>query len=110
MENGGVGLIYTNGIGGMPQQTGAAETTGAAAASRAAKTESGSLRMNSASINSGGTDGTKLSTTAGLITQAFASSDVRSAKVAAMQQSIAAGTYSISSLDIANKVMTALLQ
>ena len=61
-------------------------------------------------MDPGGSDGAKLSTTAGVIVQAFAGSDVRLAKVAALQQTIAAGTYSVSSSDVADKLMTALLR
>jgi len=61
-------------------------------------------------MDPGGSDGAKLSKTAGVIAQAFAGSDVRLAKVAALQQTIAAGTYSVSSSDVADKLMTALLR
>lgn len=110
MENGGIRLIYTNGIGGSPQQIGMAEVAATAAANRAATTQSGLPRKDSASVDRAGSDGAKLSTTAGVIAQAFAGSDVRLAKVAGMQQTIAAGTYSVSSPDVADKLMTALMR
>jgi len=103
-------LIYTNGIGGPPQQMGTAEKTGTVVTSRAARAESRSLSMDNAAINVGEADGAKLSATTSVIAQAFSGSDVRLAKVAAMQQSIAAGTYSVSSSDITDKLIAALLQ
>jgi negative regulator of flagellin synthesis FlgM len=42
--------------------------------------------------------------------QALSGSDVRTDRVAALQQSIAAGTYNVSSSDVADKVISALLQ
>jgi negative regulator of flagellin synthesis FlgM len=55
------------------------------------------------------TDQAKLSTAGGLVAQALNGSDVRSEKIASLQQAIAAGTYSVSSSDVANKVLQSLL-
>ena len=41
--------------------------------------------------------------------QALDGSDIRSTKVAALQQAIAAGSYSVSSSDVADKVIQSLL-
>jgi negative regulator of flagellin synthesis FlgM len=41
--------------------------------------------------------------------QALAGSDVRSDKVAALQQAIAAGTYNVPAADVAAKVMGSLM-
>jgi negative regulator of flagellin synthesis FlgM len=54
-------------------------------------------------------DETKLSSTGGLIAQALEGSDVRSAKVEALQKAIAQGSYSVSSSDVADKLMQTLL-
>jgi len=40
--------------------------------------------------------------------QALSGSDVRSSKVEALQQSIAAGTYNVSSSDVADKLIESL--
>jgi negative regulator of flagellin synthesis FlgM len=55
------------------------------------------------------TDQTKLSSTAGLVAQALETSDTRSAKVASLQQAISAGTYNVSSSDVADKMIQSLL-
>jgi flagellar biosynthesis anti-sigma factor FlgM len=54
-------------------------------------------------------DKTDLSSTAGLVAQAFKNSDVRATKVASLQEAIAAGAYSVSSSDVADKIMQSLL-
>jgi negative regulator of flagellin synthesis FlgM len=55
-------------------------------------------------------DQTNLSSTGGLVAQALESSDTRSAKVASLQQAIASGTYSVSSSDVADKIIRSLLE
>jgi negative regulator of flagellin synthesis FlgM len=59
--------------------------------------------------NLGHTDQTNLSSTGGLVAQALEGSDTRSAKVASLQQAIAAGNYSVSSSDVADKIIQSLL-
>jgi negative regulator of flagellin synthesis FlgM len=54
-------------------------------------------------------DQTNLSSTGGLVAQALEGSDTRSAKVASLQQAIAAGSYSVSSSDVADKIIQSLL-
>ena len=55
-------------------------------------------------------DSTSISSTSTLLSQALSGSDdVRTGKVAALQQSIAAGTYNVSSADVASKIVDALL-
>ena len=112
MEDGGVRLSYTNGIGGPPQLHGATETASSASANKTAKTEPSSLSlpMPDGATSLAGLDDAKLSTTAGVVAQALLGSDVRTDKVAALQQSIAAGTYSVSSSNVADKLMGALLK
>jgi negative regulator of flagellin synthesis FlgM len=115
MEGGGVGLSYMNGIG-SPQQFQQVPSTAEAAASsstsRAARTESGltSAQASGTLGNPVPVDDAKVSSTAEMITQGLSGSDVRTDKVAALQQAIAAGTYSIPSSDVADKVISSLLQ
>ena len=54
-------------------------------------------------------DQTNLSSTGGLVAQALEVSDTRSGKVSSLQQAIAAGTYSVSSSDVADKIIQSLL-
>jgi len=56
-----------------------------------------------------GADEARVSSTASAVLQALSGSDVRTDKVAALQQSIAAGTYSVPASDVADKVLSALL-
>ena len=55
------------------------------------------------------TDQTNLSSTGGLVAQALEGSDTRSAKVASLQQAISAGSYNVSSLDVADKIIQSLV-
>jgi len=103
-------MSYTNGIGAPQQLPVASEAV--VSASRAAKTESTSMPVSQQNGSTSPTpvDHANLSSTAGLVSQALSGSDVRGDKVAALQQTIAAGTYSVSSSDVAAKVMSALLK
>ncbi|HEY8996824.1 MAG TPA: flagellar biosynthesis anti-sigma factor FlgM [Edaphobacter sp.] len=53
-------------------------------------------------------DAATLSTASGLLAKALDTSDVRSAKVDALRQSIAEGTYSVPSIEVAGKIVDAL--
>jgi flagellar biosynthesis anti-sigma factor FlgM len=55
------------------------------------------------------TDQTSLSSTGGLVAQALEISDTRSAKVASLQQAIGAGSYNVSSMDIADKIIQSMV-
>ena len=54
-------------------------------------------------------DQSSLSSVGGLVAQALGSSDTRAAKVAALQQAIADGSYNVSSSDVAEKIVQSLL-
>jgi negative regulator of flagellin synthesis FlgM len=56
------------------------------------------------------TDQARLSSTGGLVAQALGDSDVRMEKVAALQHAIASGSYSVSSSDVADKMIHSLLE
>jgi flagellar biosynthesis anti-sigma factor FlgM len=102
-------VSYTNGIGSPQQISGATEASAAASAKKVATADPGSERVQNGPGGLSGSDEAKLSTTAAVIAQAFLGSDVRTTKVAALQQSIAAGTYSVPSSGVADKLMNALL-
>ncbi|MBB5338505.1 flagellar biosynthesis anti-sigma factor FlgM [Tunturiibacter gelidoferens] len=62
------------------------------------------------SANVGRADDTALSSTGGLVLQSLGASDTRTAKVSSLQEAIAAGRYTVSSSDVADKIMRSLLE
>jgi flagellar biosynthesis anti-sigma factor FlgM len=56
------------------------------------------------------TDSTSVSSTGGLVAAALTTPDVRLDKVAELQTSIANGSYSVSSADVASKIVDSLLK
>jgi negative regulator of flagellin synthesis FlgM len=54
-------------------------------------------------------DQTDLSSTGAVVAQVLEGSDVRTDRVAALQQAIAAGDYNVSSSDVADKIIQSLL-
>jgi negative regulator of flagellin synthesis FlgM len=55
-------------------------------------------------------DTTNVSSTGGLVAEALNTPDVRLDKVAALQTAIASGSYSVSSSDVASKIVDSLLK
>ena len=100
-------MSHTHGIGsGGPQQVYENRNVAAAAQTNGtAKTSQSSAASESAGV---GDDQARLSASSALV--APATSDVRLDKVAALQAQIAAGTYNVSSSDVADKVIGALLK
>lgn len=104
-------MSYTNGIG--PQQfPGMEEAAASSGVNKTAKssTEALSAENPKGSASALSLDEATLSSAANLVGQALSGSDVRTEKVAALQQSIAAGTYSVSSSDVATSVLRALMK
>ena len=102
-------MSYSNGIGSLPQTTNPVTPTEPKPVIQTNVSDS-VANQNEAQISSvDHADQTNLSSTAGLVAQVLRSSDIRSAKVASLQQAIAAGTYSVSSSDVADKIIQSLL-
>lgn len=104
-------MSYTNGIGASQQFL---ETAGTAAGTSAAqvantRTTASSAAAQSPMSRANPQDGASLSRAANAVAQALSGSDTRSDKVAALQQSIAAGTYSVSSSAVAEKLFSTML-
>lgn len=105
-------MSYSNGIGSFQQPlkdvaqatVKGSEVKGAQAVGQ--KAGDASWQGGSPSVKA---DQTSLSVTGGAIAQALRGSDTRMEKVAALQASIAAGTYTVASGDVADKMITALL-
>lgn len=96
-----------NGIGSAQQFPGSVDV---AAPSSAAETAKARVPVEGSSTGAVPGDATRLSTVAGAVVQALSGSDTRAEKVAALRQSIAAGTYVIPASDVATKVLAALLR
>ncbi len=107
-------MSFQNGISNLQQlftQIAPSGTAAASAVNRAAQVQTGapsSALLNAASPGQG-LDQASLSSTGGLVAQASQAPDVRMEKIAPLQQAIAAGTYSVSSADVAEKIMGSLL-
>ena len=100
-------MSYSNGIGDLKQALSAiapASTTETQQVARSKTKES-----SPAAPHETRTDEARLSPTGGLIAEALEGSDVRIAKVAALQKAIASGTYNVSSSDVAGKMIQSLL-
>jgi negative regulator of flagellin synthesis FlgM len=102
-------MSYTSGIGSQ-------QTANAIAPSEAQPvvTVNASGRVADKSEAGGATvvhaDETALSSTGGLVFQSLGASDTRTAKVSSLQEAIAAGRYTVSSSDVADKIMQSLLE
>jgi negative regulator of flagellin synthesis FlgM len=102
-------MSYTSGIDSQ-------QATNAATPSRTQSTEavntptSVTNRYEALSTNLPHTDETALSSTADLIYKSLGASDARTAKVSSLQEAIAPGSYSVSSSDVADKIIQSLLK
>jgi len=100
---------FSNGIGSLQQTTNPITPTEAKPAIQTSLSESVANRNEVQTSNVEHADQTNLSSAGGLVAQALESSDIRSAKVASLQQAIAAGTYRVSPSDVADKIIQSLL-
>ena len=101
-------MSYANGIGSPQQIPGADHTIPATPDPKLAVSASPITESSSSNVQHA--DQASLSTAGGVVAQALEGSDTRSAKVASLQQAIAAGTYHVSSSDVADKVIQSLLE
>jgi len=101
-------MSYADGIGRLPQVAGAA--TPAAKSAQQVPASTNHEAQPAAASAMVQTDQAVLSTAAGLIATSLAGSDVRTAKVEALQQAIASGNYNVSSSDVADKMIQSLLE
>ena len=98
-------MSYSNEIGGLQRALNSIATTGTTQTTTAAATKSSDVPVASPEQ----TDQARLSSMGGLVSQALGGSDVRMDKVAKLQQAIASGSYSVSSSDVADKMIDSLL-
>jgi negative regulator of flagellin synthesis FlgM len=101
-------MSYANSIGNT-QQAISSISTPVATPTKQATAPSGEANESAVSnSNVQHADQTTLSATAGLVAQALGGSDVRFEKVASLQQAIAAGSYGVSSSEVADKIIQSL--
>jgi negative regulator of flagellin synthesis FlgM len=102
-------MNYSNGINNLQQTVSpiaATETKPVVPASVSGSATNGSGEPVG---NTGRADEANLSSAGSFVSQALGDSDVRADKVASLQQTIAAGNYSVSSSDVADKIIQSLL-
>ena len=103
-------MSYTTGVNGLQQPINPITPSEAKPALQANVPDHGTSQGVEQAPNLERTDQTNLSSTGALVAQALEGSDTRSAKVAALQQAVAAGTYSVPSSDVADKIIQSLLE
>jgi len=102
-------MSYTNGISG--QQTGNAITPSGAQSVVSVDTSGTAADKHEVlSATVVHDDETAVSSTGGLVLQALEESDTRPAKVLSLQEAIAVGSYTVSSSDVADKIIQSLLK
>lgn len=103
-------MSYANGVGTLQQVLSSITpaTTQATESANAPNQRNVAVVANAERANPA--DQTSLSSTSGMIAHVLSGSDVRPEKVAALQQAIALGSYSISSSDLAGKMIQSLLE
>jgi negative regulator of flagellin synthesis FlgM len=101
-------MSFVDGIGN-PQQTISSITSSVTVPKLQSTAFSGEANESAiSSSNMQHADETTLSATAALVAQSLNGSDVRSEKVASLQQAIAAGNYSVPSSAVADKIIQSL--
>lgn len=100
-------MSYTNGIGNLQQVL---SSIAPATTQPATETVNAQKQNDVTNAHAEQADQTNLSSTGGMIARALEGSDVRTDKVAALQQAIASGTYNVSSSDVAGKMIDSLLK
>ncbi len=107
-------MSYSNGLGSLQQLLGTTDVAGTNSTTSTSKTSanaatSGPTRSGVAGAVSIGGDKASLSSAGSLLVQTLLGSDVRTGKVAALQQQIAAGAYNVSSSNVASNLIDAMM-
>jgi negative regulator of flagellin synthesis FlgM len=85
-------------------------TSGVGATTRTQAVGRNTATRGSSAVDDIASDSAKVSLAGAMLSQATTGSDVRFEKVAALQQSIAAGTYNVSASDVASRLVDSLLK
>lgn len=102
-------MSYSSGINSLQQPVNSITSSEAKPATQVSAPESVSNASVGSTANVQQVDQASLSSTGGLVAQAMEGPDTRSAKIASLQEAIAAGNYSVSSSDVADKIIQSLL-
>ncbi len=102
-------MSYASGINSLQQTINSITSSESKPATQITAPDTGSRASEGSTAGVAQVDQANLSSTGGLVAHALEGSDTRSAKVASLQQAIAAGTYSVSSSDVADKIIQSLL-
>ena len=103
-------MSYSNGLGNLQQLIGSLATNGTQNTKAPEKNEvsaGGNGTSHVAGISS--IDSAQVSGSSSLFNAAVSGSDVRTGKVASLQQSIADGTYNVSASDVASSIIASLI-
>jgi negative regulator of flagellin synthesis FlgM len=103
-------MSYTNGVGNLQQVLNTVAPATTQPASQATESANGPKRQSVSQATPGHSDQASLSSAGGMLAHALAGSDTRPDRIAALQQAIAAGTYKVSSSDVAGKMIQSLLE
>jgi negative regulator of flagellin synthesis FlgM len=99
-------MSYSNGIGNLQQVLSSITP----ATSQPVESTDTAKPNHASTARAVPTDQTNLSSTGGMIAQALQGSDTRQDKIAALQKTIASGSYNVSSSDVAGKMIDSLLE
>lgn len=103
-------MSFTNSIGSLQQLVSSIATGDVKGSQQTSATGKTTAAVTSTPTNAISADHANLSVTSNLLAQALSGDDVRTEKVAALQQAIASGTYNVSSSDVADKLIQTLLK
>ena len=102
-------MSYASGINSLQQTINSITSSESKPATQVTAPDAVSRASEGSTAGVAQVDQANLSSTGGLVAQALEGSDTRSAKVASLQQAIATGSYSVSSSDVADKIIQSLL-
>lgn len=102
-------MAALDGISTLAKVLGSLSTDATAGPAATAKTRSVAAGSTSSSAGLGSSDQTNVSSAAGLLAQSVGTSDVRTEKVAQLQQAIASGSYQVPAAEVAGKLIEHLL-
>lgn len=103
-------MSYSNGIGNLQQVLSSITPATTPATSQAVESTDAITSHRVSTSQAAQADQTNLSSAGGIIAQALQGSDTRPDKIAALQKSIASGSYNVSSSDVAGKMIDSLLE